>query len=222
MKKNKLLTGAIYCLYIFFLTIALFSTGYSATKKAAVKTDEPVIIPMNYEKFESKKYDTGFSAGFWMPGTITVENIDLDKSIGPLIRIFGDLYINPKFAIGGYFNYSTATLSYESYEADADFLEFGVSFKPRFFIRSDMALKPGLNIGYRIANRELLYGLESPDTDTTSRGLGLDLSVELQFMQPQDYIFFIETGFLTQPTGGNSDADVTWGPILYFTCGITF
>ena len=222
MKIKKLFIPVIYMSAVIILTTTLTYTGYSAPKKAVEKKDTPAAVPVSFEKFESKNYDIGVSAGFWLPGTISIEDIDVDKGIGPLIRIFVDSYINPKFAVGGYFNYSSATLSYEGLDANADFLELGIAFKPRFFIEPNMALKPGLNIGYRIANRELMYGYESPDTDTSSRGLGLNLSVELQFMQSADYIIFIEGGFLTQPAGGNSDADVTWGPILYLTCGLTF
>jgi hypothetical protein len=222
MKIQKLFTWVIYTVCILFLITVLSYTGYSAPKKTAEKNDKPAEVPFSTEKFEAKQYDIGFSAGFWLPGTITIEDVDVDKEIGPLIRIFYDSYINPKFAVGGYFNYSSAVISYETLEANADFLEIGIAFKPRFFIGPDMALKPGLNIGYRMANRELLMGYEAADTNTKSKGMGVNLSVELQFMQKDDYIFFVESGFITQPTGGNSNADVTWGPILYLTCGLAF
>ena len=222
MKIKKLFIPVIYTVCILFIITALSYSGYPAPKKTAEKKDKPTDVPYSTERFEAKQYDIGFSAGFWLPGTITIEDVDVDKKIGPLIRIFYDSYINPKFAVGGYFNYSSAVISYETLEADADFLELGIAFKPRFFIAPDMALKPGLNLGYRIANRELLMGYEAADTNTKSTGMGVNLSVELQFMQKDDYIFFIESGFLTQPTGGNSDASVTWGPILYITCGLAF
>lgn len=222
MKIEKLFIPAAYILCVIFTVTVLSGVGYSAPKKTAEKKVVSIEAPYSTEKFEAKQYDIGFSAGFWLPGTITIEDVDADKKIGPLVRIFYDSYINPKFAVGAYFNYSSAVISYETLEADADFLEFGIALKPRFFIGPDMALKPGLNMGYRMANRELLIGYESPDTNTKSKGLGVNLSVELQFMQDDDYIFFVEGGFLSQPTGGNSDADVTWGPILYLTCGLTF
>ncbi len=31
-----------------------------------------------------------------------------------------------------------------------------------------------------------------------------------------------ELGFITQPSGGNEDADVTWGPIFYLAFGYEF
>lgn len=222
MKIKKFFITVIYMLSVFILIIALSSAVYSAPIKTAEKKDTSKEVPFSIEKFESKHYDIGFSAGFWLPGTITIEDVDADKKIGPLVRIFYDSYINPRFAAGAYFNYSSAVISYETLEADADFLEFGIALKPKFFIGPDMALKPGLNLGYRMANRELLIGYESADTNTKSKGLGVNFSVELQFMQNDNYIYFVESGFLTQPAGGNSDADVTWGPILYLTCGLTF
>ena len=60
--------------------------------------------------FEEKEFDIGAAAGVWLPGTISIEDLDLDKSAGLLVRVFGDAYLMPKFAVGAYFNYSTATL----------------------------------------------------------------------------------------------------------------
>lgn len=164
---------------------------------------------------QSREYDLGIEAGIFLPGTITIEDIDLDKDPGPLFRVFADMYVAPKFAVGAYGNYSSATLSKGDVEADATMWELGVSFKPKFMINPDTALKPGLNIGYRHSSIDI-DGFDPAD------GLGINLSVELQFAVNGGYIFFIDGGFLSQPVGGNSDADVTWPPILYICGGIAF
>lgn len=169
--------------------------------------------------FTGKEYEIGLEGGVWLPGTIDIEDANVDKSAGPLIRVFADMYVAPKFLVGGYLNYSTATVEYAGYEADADFFELGIAFKPRFLLSPTTALKPGLNIGYRQSKRDRL-DVESPDVETDADGLAVNLSVELQFKLTGGYVFFIDGGFLTQPSGGNDDADVTWGPILYLCAGI--
>jgi len=45
---------------------------------------------------------------------------------------------------------------------------------------------------------------------------------EIQYLFTEKIIIYEETGFLTQPYGGNVDTDVTFGPIFYFIFGIAF
>ncbi len=202
------------------LILILIPSGVFAAKnsnKAAAKGDTPV----NASGFEAKDYDLGLSIGIWLPGSVYIEPVDVDKSAGPIFRAFADAYLMPKFAVGAYFNYSSVTLSYRSLEVDANFYEFGISMKPRFIVTSVVAVKPGLNMGYRKGTRERLAG-ESSTAQTSSNGLGLNLSIEVQYLVSSDYIVFFEGGFLSQPTGGNSDATVTWAPIVYLSAGICF
>lgn len=172
--------------------------------------------------FEEKEFDIGAAAGVWLPGTISIEDLDLDKSAGLLVRVFGDAYLMPKFAVGAYFNYSTATLEKNSIEVDATFWELGIALKPRFVLSPTVALKPGLNVGYRNSNRDRVAGFDDPDDDLSADGLGLNLSVELQILLEGGYIFFVEGGFLSQPAGGTDDVDVTWAPIMYLAGGVAF
>lgn len=176
--------------------------------------------------FEGKQYDIGIEGGMWFSGDITFDagdygSADVNKNTSLLLRAFADMYVAPKFAVGGYLNYTTGELEYGGVSADASFYEFGIALKPRLLLSPTMALKPGLNIGYRHLERDLLEG-ESSDTETSADGLGVNLSVELQFLLSGGYIFFVDGGFLSQPAGGNDDADVTWSPIIYLAAGICF
>ncbi|MDY6933975.1 MAG: hypothetical protein SVZ03_07100 [Spirochaetota bacterium] len=171
---------------------------------------------LNLEE-EEKEYDLGISAGLWLSGDISLNdyNIDIEKSASLLLRAIGDMYVAPKFAVGGYINISRGDVSYASEEETFTMFEFGMSFKPRFEISHKQAIKPGLNIGYR--------KLDIPDyDDAESDGLGVNLSVEWQFFLESGYIFYIDGGFLSQPSGGNDDTDVTWSPILYLLGGVAF
>ena len=54
-------------------------------------------------------------------------------------------------------------------------------------------------------------------------GLAVNLSVEFQYhLANSPAIPFLDIGFLSQPTGGNSDADVTWAPIFYLNVGAAY
>jgi len=171
---------------------------------------------------ESREYDYGIAAGIWLPGTITIEDLDIDKSAGLLLRGFADVYVAPKLAVGAYGNYSMATLEKGPFEADARFWELGVALKAKFMLSPDLAMKPGLNIGYRSLSRDSVAGYDDPGDDLSADGLGLNLSVEFQFALEGGYIFFADVGFLSQPAGGTDDVDVTWAPIFYLCAGIAF
>lgn len=190
-------------------TVVMLVPGVLYAAKGTAKKAEVVEETSEASSFESKGYDIALEVGLWLPGTIDVEGYDTDKDGSLLFRAFADAYIMPKFGVGCYFNYSSASVE----DVDATFTEFGISLKPRFFMSPAVAVKPGLNIGYRKTSVE---GYDSAD------GLGLNLSVELQYLMDNDYIVFGDFGFLTQPTGGNDLADITWGPIFYIAAGICF
>ena len=158
---------------------------------------------------KSKEYDLGLMAGMWMGGTIWVDGFELDKDASMLFRGFVDAYLIPKLAMGAYFNFSPYSMEY----ADITIFEFGGSIKPRFFIKEDLALKPGINFGYRTASSDP----EGFDMD----GFGVNLSVEIQ-KALETMILSIEGGFLSQPVGGNEAWDISWAPIMYIGAGVTF
>lgn len=201
--------------YLQFFTVALLvislssSALYAARTKAVESEDRTAS-----NSFESKGYDIGIEVGAWLPGSIDIEGVTADKDMSLLFRVFADAYLMPKFAVGCYFNYSSASVESGGYDpVDASFTEFGIAMKPRFFLSPEVAVKPGLNIGYRKTSVE---GLDDID------GMGLNLSVEFQYMMSNNYIIFFEGGFLTQPTGGNDVVSVTWAPIIYVAAGICF
>jgi hypothetical protein len=176
--------------------------------------------------FITRDYDLGISLGMWFSGNVNIDTdttgIDVDKQGSLLVRAFADAYVAPKFAVGVYGNYSKFTLKSSDYDASVSgtLFEFGVSLKPRFLLSPEVAIKPGLNIGYRSTSRASMPG--ETNVDLSADGMGLNLSVELQIKLEGDYIFHIDGGFLSQPVGGTDDADVTWAPIMYLAAGITF
>ena len=166
-------------------------------------------MPLFGQDIMERTRDIGITAAYWLSGDISVDSYTGEKEGSFLLRAFGDFYLMPKLAMGVYFNFAP----YSQDDIDVTFYEFGGSIKPKFMLDKDLALKPGLNIGYRMSTSDY----DQAEIDA----LGLNLSVELQ-KQMDNMLIHGEFGFLAQPAGGNEWADVTFAPIIYFGGGITF
>ena len=159
--------------------------------------------------FEGKTLDVGVTAGYWFSGNVVIQGVDIDKDGAFLLRLFADSYLVPKVGFGGYFNFSP----YSQGGISITMFEFGASIKPKFFLAPDLAIKPGLNLGYRFT---------TSDYDVAEiSAFGINLSVEIQ-KSLSSVIVFGEFGFLAQPSGGNSTVEVTFAPIFYVAGGIAF
>jgi len=166
------------------------------------------------QTFRNKSFDLGIEGGIWFSGDVYFSLPDeyYTKDSSFLFRAFFDAYVIPQLSFGAFANYSS--VEFGDLDVSGTILEFGVSIKPRFFLTPTVAFKPGLNIGYRT--------LSSSDLSEDAEGLGVNLSLELQFDVGGSIIPFIDAGFLSQPTGGNEAMDITWGPIVYVAGGIAF
>jgi hypothetical protein len=172
--------------------------------------------------FEGKSSDIGILGGPLMPGTVDIWtdewDIHPDTDMGLLLKGYADFYVVPKFAFGLYAQYVSVTMNYGEYSAGATMYEFGFSLKARLTVTPQVAFKPGFNMGYRRCERESVM----PNDNTKAQGLAIDASLELQYYPSEKYALSLECGFITQPTGGNADANLTWGPIPYLAAGIVF
>jgi hypothetical protein len=192
---------------IVFIIILLLFCAVNLNQLHAVKKK-------NTNKLSSKSYDLGASIGMWLGGDIWLDdlNMEISKESSLLVHLFYDSYLMQKFSLGAYLNYSPATLSYGSIEEDATMLELGGAIKYKILFEDKYALKIGLGLGYRKLSVE---GLSEADGE----GFGLNLSVEGQYCLQNGHSVFVETGFLTQPAGGNDDTSITWSPIFYLSAG---
>jgi hypothetical protein len=166
------------------------------------------------ETFPARTHDFGLSAGFLFEGSAYFAEADeySAHTEAVMVRIFYDRFIMEQLAFGVFGQ--TALTDFPRYTTDsgATLIEAGFSIKPRFFIGEKMAVKPGLNVGYR------LY--EADEEFVAGDGLGLNLGVEFQYDMGMAFLPFGEIGFLSQPWGGNEDTDITYDPILYLQVGI--
>jgi len=161
------------------------------------------------QKLSKKQFNIGATAAYWLDGTVKVDGIAGDKESSFLLRVFGDYFLIPNLSMGAYFNYSPIS----QYGVDGTYYEIGGSIKPKFMIGKDMAIKPGVNLGYSFTTAEI----DQAEVD----GFGLGVSVEIQ-KAVDKIIIFGEIGFISMPSGGNEWVEFSFAPIFYFGGGIAF
>ena len=163
-----------------------------------------------------RTHDFGISAGYIFEGSAYFAEDEeyTAHTAGLMIRAFWDQFIMEQFGVGLFVQGALTDFPRYTTDSGAVLLEAGFSLKPRFFLGEKMAVKPGLNVGYRtyLADDEYAEG----------DGLGLNLGIELQYDLAASLLPFLEVGFLSQPWGGNDETDITYDPIIYFQLGIAF
>ncbi len=160
--------------------------------------------------------DFGITAALWLGGKIRLEDysVKTDKKPGILLKAFYDAYLMERFSIGAYASF--APVSVEFYNTSATVYEIGGAIKGRFPLNDGaMALKTGLNLGYRAISSDY-YRVDKSDA------FALNGSFELQFDAKNKFVPFIEVGFITQIVGGNDYTSITFPPIIYLGGGVAF
>lgn len=160
----------------------------------------------------------GLSGGFLLPGSFYIgDPVDdyFDTEMSLMLRGLADWKVADKITAGFYGQFVNVSYD-ETYGADVpdQLIEAGGAL--RFVVQAAPALfiRPGIELGYRTVTG-------GDDLDDIS-GMALNASVEIELRRPNGITPYLNTGFITQPTGGNEDVDVTWGPILHLTGGIVF
>jgi len=173
------------------------------------------VVSSQGQSFTEPRYDLGASIGYWVSGDVYLGLPDdwYSKNGSFLFRTWFDGYLMPKLAAGVYVNLSS--VNFDDFDTEATMYEFGVALKPRFLVSPEFAIKPGVNLGYR--------GASSDTAAAEFDAFGLNLSVELQYqpapLAEYGMYVFADTGFLSQPAGGNEDQDITFPPIFYISIG---
>ena len=160
---------------------------------------------LNYAQDQS--WNLGLKGGIFFPGEVYVNPPDdyFDTEMGWLINISADAMVAPKLSMGGFFLHVNTTDEY--FEEDVGINTFGVTLKARFRLASGIQIRPGVAIGYQLINGEELFedvkGLEVGAVFEIAKPLGSGRAI------------LGELGFITQPSGGNEDIDMTFGPIFF-------
>ena len=155
----------------------------------------------------------GFSVGVLTGGEVYIAEFDqfFDLESGASLLGFYDFFITDKFAIGG--NVNIAFPSQEFLGETITFYELALALKVKFSLSNKVSYKPGFNLGYRL--------ITSDDIDTI-QGLGLNLTNEFQLNISENFIPFVDIGFISQPAGGNDEFNTTFSPLIVLRAGIAF
>lgn len=158
-------------------------------------------------------WEAGVALGPWFGGTVNIEG-DVDKDASFMLKTYYDGYLMPKLAMGAYICW-VPSLSYSRVSISSASFEIGGTIKPRFLISPTVALKPALEIGYRIISFSK-SGIES------ASGMALNFNLEAEFAVHKNIAVFGALGFLAQPVGGNGDFDYSFAPIFFLNFGAEF
>jgi hypothetical protein len=151
------------------------------------------------------------AAGVLFPGSVYIEPYDWDTGTGFTVNAGLDYMVAPRLSLGLLAQYASTTLT----EPDVGVTEagIGVTLKAHFGDRNDFHFRGGISFMYQVDN------VDEPGFDS-AQGLGIGLIADLvKPLQPGTNLLF-QLGFITQPTGGNADAEVTWAPLIYAAVGL--
>ena len=176
-----------------------------------------VLVALSISAGNAQEQQWNFTAkgGLLMPGTVTVDppGADLDTNMGWILNAYYDAMVAPKLSIGGFF--LLAGTSVDEADEGAMVTTLGATIKGHFTLQNGMKLRPGLAIGYQMTSSDAF--------DDNLKGL--DVGGIFEVVKPlanSKNALVGELGFITQPSGGTEDYDVTWGPIFYFAFGYQF
>jgi len=171
-----------------------------------------LLFSANHTQAQSQTWNMNFKGGIMLPGTVTIEGLgDFDTDMGWIANIAYDALVAEKVSMGGYFFYAGVTT--EESDESANILTIGGTVKGRFTLSSGTQIRPGLILAYQMTS-----GSAFDDV----KGLNVGFTGEVAFPLKDKKAVVAELGFTSQPSGGNSDADVTWAPIFYLTVGYEF
>ena len=162
----------------------------------------------------------GISGGFLLPGDIYVGDpldVDIGTEMSMMLRGMGDWKVGDKITAGLFATFVSLQVDEDDVggaDVPDQMLEVGGTI--RFIVQAapQIKVRPGVGLGYRT--------ISGGDDIDDIAGMGVNLSVEIEYDRPTGVDPYADVGFITQPNGGNDDVDVTWGPILYLMGGVVF
>ncbi len=183
---------------------AAFAASVSAALLAA--------SPASAQAPAERSFSLGASAGVLFPGTVTIEDVDWDTGTGFQGRIAADFFLGNRLSMGPYLQFASTSLTELDY--GVSMLGIGGTIMGHFGNVSGGHFRAGVALGYQMSDIDAPGG-----EDVTGFGVG----PILEYAHPVGGAsVFGHLSFITQPSGGNTDVDVTWGPIFTLAIGAEF
>ncbi len=176
-----------------------------------------VALSLSAVSAQEQSWNFAVKGGLLLPGTVTVDagygSGDIDTNMGWLLNAGIDAMVAPKLSIGGFL--LLAGTSVDEVDEGAMITTLGATLKGHFPLQSGWKLRPGIAFGYQMTSSDAF------DDNVTGLDVGFSFEVVKPLANAKNALVG-ELGFITQPSGGNEDADVTWGPIFYLAFGYQF
>ena len=170
-----------------------------------------LLVPAAASANEESDLDVSVSATYVLEGdNLYVAEADEFFYVGDGVLLKGEAIrylpaFSRRFGVGVFLQ--AGYLWYDGYEEIA-MVEAGPAFSWRLQVEPFVVV-PTLYFGYRH------YGDDAGD------GLGINVSLQARYPRGR-YTPFLDVGFLTQPTGGNDDTDITFSPVFTLGAGLSF
>lgn len=161
------------------------------------------------------RWAVGAEAGLNFGGNLSVDTdpgaaVSHDTESAPAFLLFADSLPSRDLSVGGIL-YST---SLDGNFGDASLLGLGATLKARFEARPNLELRPGLLLAYQ--------KMEVDGMNGSAKGIGVGLLLDVATSLGDSFGIVSTIGVLGQPAGGNGDADLTFGPTVFWMGGIEF
>lgn len=145
---------------------------------------------------------------------VEIADETFDTEMGGLFMARIEGYVGPKVSVG-----AQAMLAYPTLNVSGvgDYDLSLANFAPvliAHFGSDAFQISPGIALGYQT--------IDSDNLDSKVEGFSPGAFVDLSFPLSKVLRGSGEVGFISQPSGGNEDTEVTFGPIFYLAAGISF
>jgi Tfp pilus assembly protein PilF len=185
-------------------TGACLDADYAAPAPAPTPPPRTTRGPINFA--------IGVLPGYASGGSVSVDGSEVSPDGGMLLDLYFDKMLVSAFSVGGYATFTSMSWhGWSQYEAS--FQSVGVVAKGRFALASLVTLRPAATLGYNRMNSKVF------DTIT---GINAGLLIDLAIAASDNVVIVTRLGFFSQPSGGKSGYDVTFGPHVYFAIGAEF
>jgi len=176
-----------------------------------------VAVTISAGSAQEQKWNFTFKGGLLLPGGVTIDppGWSFDTGAGWLVNGYFDAIVAPKLAIGAFRMLAVPSVTVLGDDYGVTVTTLGATMKGRFTLQNGMQLRPGLAIGYQMISTDAV------DEGTNGLGIGGLFEVVKPLANSKNALVG-EVGFITQPSGGNEDSDVTFGPIFYLAFGYQF
>ncbi len=157
-------------------------------------------------------WNIGLKGGRLFEGEVYVEVVDqtVDSDAGAMLMVNVDALVGRRISMGGF----AFRAAFDLGNTDTTITTLGGTLKARLDI-GEIELRPGVAVGYQVVDVD-----ESEVDDITGFDIGGFMEVSIPFVDAAHGL--VELGFITQPSGGNDDGEITWGPIIYLLVGVEF